>query len=71
MTTMFDIFSGRVDKDAVWVETVEGFGNAYELMTKIAARVPGPYFIVSQKTRIIRGSIDTSTKVRFIDAHET
>ena len=52
MMSMFDIFSGRVDKDAVWVETVEGFGNAYELMTKVAAKTPGPYFIISQKTRI-------------------
>ena len=62
MIRMFDIFYGRVDKDAVWVETVEGFGNAYELMTKIAEGIPGCYFIVSQKTHTIRGSIDTSTK---------
>jgi hypothetical protein len=71
MITTFDIFSGRVDKDAVWVETVEGFGNAYELMTKIAAGIPGSYFIVSQKTRSIRGSIDTSTKQCFPDAPDT
>jgi hypothetical protein len=49
MITIFDIFCGRVDNDAVWVETVEGFGNAYELMTKIAEGIPGCYFIVSQK----------------------
>ena len=60
MMSMFDIFSGRVDKDAVWVETVEGLGNAYELMTKVAAEAPGPYFIVSRKTHTIRGSINTS-----------
>ena len=40
MISTFDIFSGRVDKDAVWVETVEGLGNAYELMTKVAAEAP-------------------------------
>jgi hypothetical protein len=60
MMSMFDIFSGRVDKDAVWVETVKGFGNAYELMAKVAAKIPGPYFIISQKTHTIRGSINTS-----------
>jgi hypothetical protein len=49
MMSMFDIFSGRVDKDAVWVETVEGFGNAYELMTKVGTKTPGPYFIISKR----------------------
>ena len=37
----------------MWVETVEGLGNAYELMTKVAAETPGPYFIVSRKTHTI------------------
>ena len=67
---MFDIFCGRVDKDAVWVETVEGFGNAYELMTKIAEGIPGSYFIVTQKTHTLRGSIDTSTK-QLLNAPDT
>jgi len=68
MMLTFDIFSGRVDRGAVWVETVQGFGNAYELMTKLAAEIPGPYFIISQRTGHLRGSIDTSiptgTKIR-------
>ena len=46
---------------------VEGFGNADELMTKIAEGIPGLYFIVSQNTHTIRGSIGTSTKQRFLD----
>ena len=71
MITTFDIFCGRVDKDAVWVETVEGFGNAYELMPKVAEGIPGSYFIVSQNTRTIRASIDTSTKLLFLDASDT
>jgi hypothetical protein len=50
---------------------VEGFGNVDELMTKIAAGIPGLYFIVSQKTHTIRGSIGTSTKQRFLDAPDT
>jgi len=59
MASRFDIFSGRVDKGVVWVETVRGFGNAYELMTKRAANDPELRFI-SQDTHIIRGSINTS-----------
>jgi hypothetical protein len=60
MSGTFHIFWGRVHRTAVRVETIEGFGNAYELMTKIAAQDPGPYFIVSEDTRIVRGSINTS-----------
>jgi hypothetical protein len=58
----FDIFSGRIDDEATQVETVEGFGNAYDLMTKIAAKYPGPYFIVSRKSHTVCGSIDTSIR---------
>jgi hypothetical protein len=60
MPGTFDIFWGRIDRAAVRVETVEGLGNAYELMTKIAAEDPGPYFILSLDTYTVRGSIDTS-----------
>ena len=58
----YDIFSGRVDKNAVWIETVEGLGNAYELMTKIAAETLGPYFIFCSRTGTVCGSINTSTR---------
>jgi hypothetical protein len=58
----YDIFSGRVDKSAVWIETVEGLGNAYELMTKIAAETPGPYFIFCSRTHTVCGSINTSIR---------
>lgn len=55
----FDIFSGRVNSDVVWIEAVEGLGNAYARMTKIAAEKPGTYFIVYKASQIC-GSIDTS-----------
>jgi hypothetical protein len=58
----FEIFSGRVDKNAIWIETIEGIGNAYELMTKIAAETPGPYFIFCSRSRTLCGSINTSTR---------
>lgn len=58
----YEIFSGRVDKNAVWIETVEGLGNAYELMTKIAAETPGPYFIFCSRTHTLCGSINTSSR---------
>jgi len=59
---IYEIFSGRVAKNAVWIETVEGLGNAYESMTKIASETPGTYFIFCSRTRTLCGSIDTSTR---------
>jgi hypothetical protein len=55
----YDIFSGCADKDALWIETVEGLGNAYDLMTKIAAESPGRYFVFCPRSHAIRGSINT------------
>jgi hypothetical protein len=56
----FDIFAGLIDANASRIETVEGLGNAYELMTQLAERSPGSYFILDSRTHIVRGSIDTS-----------
>jgi len=56
----FDVFSGRVDKNVFWIEAVEGSGNAYERMTKLAAQSPGPYFVFCTRTPTVCGSIDTS-----------
>lgn len=61
----FEIYSGQVKRHSVCVETVQGIGNAYELMTKIAARSPGPYFILCKKTNTVCGSINTSTRYAY------
>jgi hypothetical protein len=55
----YHICSGHAD-EAIQLEAVQGLGNAYELMTKLAAKSPGFYFIVCSKSKIVRGSIDTS-----------
>ena len=44
MEPRFDIFSGQIDKNALWVETVEGLSNARERMEQIAAEKPGQVF---------------------------
>ena len=56
---LYHIFAGP-DEDAVWVEAVDGLGSAHERMEKLAAAVPGPYFIYSSKTYGIVATIDTS-----------
>lgn len=62
---IFEIYSGHLKKESARVETVQGIGNAYELMTKIAARSPGPYFILCKKTNTVCGSINTSTSYTY------
>jgi hypothetical protein len=54
------IFSGFRDKDALWLDSVEGLGAADERMKQLAAEKPGPYFIFSTDTHTVLASIDTS-----------
>jgi len=57
----YDLFLGRANSEAVWIEAVEGLGNAYEVMTKRAAEISGRYLLICSRTHTVRGSIDTST----------
>ena len=57
----YDIYWGRANDNPTWVDSVDRLGDAYELMTKVAATSPGTYFIVCARTGTVRGSIDTST----------
>ena len=50
----FDIFRGHYqDKDATWVDAVEGLGKARERMKQIATEKPGPYFVFSCHDRLV------------------
>ena len=55
----FDIFSGQIDKNALWIETVEGLSNARERMEQIAAEKPGQYFIFSSLSHAVLAQIET------------
>jgi hypothetical protein len=60
---MFDIFSGRFgDADALWLEAVEGLGNAADRMKVLAAEKPGPYFVFSTEKRIVVMAIESSAR---------
>jgi len=59
---LFDIFSGGLDRDPFWVETVEGLSNARERMQQIAARNPGRYFLYSVQSQAILAQIETFKK---------
>ncbi len=58
----FDIFYGTSDKDAVWLEAVEGFSAARERMEEIAARTPGQYFLFSPASHSILARTETFMK---------
>ena len=58
-THTYHVCLGIAD-EAIQLEAVQGIGNAYELMTKLAAATPGCYFIVCSKTKMVCGSIDTT-----------
>lgn len=55
----FDIFKGTTDKDAVWVEAVEGLASAQERMEQLATVAPGQYFLFAQRTHSILARVDT------------
>ena len=57
---VYDVYSGRITDNPTWLESVHGLGNAYELMTRIATKSPGPYFIARANTKFVQGTIDTS-----------
>jgi hypothetical protein len=59
----YDIFSGHVDRDALWLETVEGLGAAVAKMKEYAEQSPGCYFVFCTHTHSVLASVDTSIPV--------
>lgn len=55
----FDIFTGTSDKDAIWLEAVEGLSHARARMYEIAAQIPGQYFIFSPSDHEILARTET------------
>ena len=58
MEKTFDVFSGT-QKNAMWVEVVEGLSNARERMQQIAAKEPGQYFVFCTATHASVCEIET------------
>jgi hypothetical protein len=56
----FHLFSGIPDRDAIWIEAIEGLANASDRMKKLAAEKPGPYFVFSSFTYTVAAEIDTT-----------
>ena len=56
----YHIFSGLPDRDALWLEAVEGLGAAHNRMRERAVKSPGAYFVFCPQTHTVLASIDTS-----------
>jgi hypothetical protein len=59
-TPSFEIFSGSLDQNAMWLASVEGLNNACQRMRTCAAAEPGAYFVFDILNRRILAPIDTS-----------
>ena len=63
MIPTYDIFAGQFGfTEVLWIESVEGLGNAQERMEKIAWDRPGPYFVFCTRTHQMLAAVDTSAK---------
>jgi hypothetical protein len=59
----FDIFRGTfADKNAMWVEAVNGLTAARERMEVIAAEQPGAYFLFSSMSHAVLAIVNTTPK---------
>jgi hypothetical protein len=59
-TAEFDIFSGAIDRDAVWVAVVEGLEAACAVMRQYALERRGKYFVYCMQTHRVVDSVDTT-----------
>jgi len=48
-----DIFSGKTERDAIWLESVKGLEVAIARMEQIAAEKPGQYFVFSTASNTV------------------
>jgi hypothetical protein len=61
----FDIFSGTSDKDARWLESVEGLSKTRERMERLAEVRPGAYFLYNPQSHSILAKADTTKQPQF------
>jgi len=61
---ILDIFRGYFgSKDAMWVEAIEGLGNAVDRMHVFAAEKPDAYFVFDAHTHKVLAVTDTTPKL--------
>ena len=58
----FDVFSGSLEKGALWIKSADGFDQAITLMNEFARKRPGNYFVFDVYHHKILASVDSSNK---------
>jgi hypothetical protein len=61
----FDIFSGSSDKDARWLESIEGLSKARERMERLAEVRPGAYFLYDPASHSILAKTDSAKQLQY------
>jgi hypothetical protein len=46
----YDVFKGTPDKNPLWLGDINGLARATDLMNRMAARLPGDYFVSKAAT---------------------
>jgi hypothetical protein len=62
-TLKFDIFPGTIDKNAFWLERVEGLENAKRRMEEIATKRHERYFVFCDFSHTVVAQIDASPEI--------
>ena len=60
----FDIFKGTTDRDAMWLDAVEGLSSARQRMEQLATDKPGQYFVYAASSRAVLARIDTRKNLK-------
>jgi hypothetical protein len=61
----FDVFRGHYQEaDPVWIESVQGLGEARERMKQIATETLGAYFVFSVGDQLVLDIMDTERELK-------
>jgi hypothetical protein len=65
----FDIFSGTPDRDAVWLECVDGLSEARQRLDYIGTVRPGAYFLYDHASRsvIAKSGTTKQLEIEFVE----
>jgi hypothetical protein len=61
----FDIFSGSSDKDARWLESIEGLSKARGRMESLAEIRPGAYFLYDPVNHSILAKTNSTKQLEY------
>ena len=61
----FDIFAGSSDKDARWLESVQGLSKALGRMESLAEIRPGAYFLYDPVNQFILAKTNSTKQLQY------